>query len=167
MTKYEQSCIVTFPAAQEKTHVVCIASSVSYSTCYNAVHMLHFYSYCVVRVAANLLKKSICGFEHKQLLASKCCLACLVCCAVLAGSLCQHIPNYFFVQGMTPLHYACGNGQLQVVQCLLRHGAKPSLKDQDVSNRLLLTAYVLSPSADTNLMLVTNAMQTVVAMLLT
>ncbi|KAA6420051.1 MAG: hypothetical protein FRX49_10073 [Trebouxia sp. A1-2] len=72
-----------------------------------------------------------------------------------------------FHYGMTPLHYACGNGQLQVVQCLLRHGAKPSLKDQDVSNRLLLTAYVLSPSADTNLMLVTNAMQTVVAMLLT
>ena len=104
---------------------------------------------------------------------------------------------------MTPLHYACGNGQLQVVQFLLRHGAKPSLKDEDVSNRLLLTAYVLSPSADTTLhctasyhtatvhcivmllagdmyiyvdrqdaavsilMLVTNAMQTMAAMLVT
>ena len=38
-----------------------------------------------------------------------------------------------------------------MVQFLLRHGAKPSLKDEDVSNRLLLTACVLSPSADTNL----------------
>ena len=57
----------------------------------------------------------------------------------------------FAVQEMTPLHYACGNGQPQVVQFLLRHGANPSLEDEDVSNRLLLPACVLSPSADTNL----------------
>ena len=89
---------------------------------------------------------------HKQLLASKCCVAysALLCCA--GGLLVSTQPKLpFLVQEMTPLHYACGNGQLQVVQFLLRHGAKPSLKDEDVSNRLLLIAYVLSPSADTNL----------------
>ena len=82
----------------------------------------------------------------------KCCVACsaLLCCAGrLYVSTRSKLP--FAVQEMTPLHYACGNGQPQVMQFLLRHGANPSLEDEDVSNRLLLPACVLSPSADTNL----------------
>lgn len=159
MTKYDQSYTVSFPAAQEQMHVVCRASSVSYVTCCGAVHMLSFDPYCIIHAAANLMEKSIPGFEqpvtlelHKQVLASKCCIACsaLLCCTCgLLVSKRSKLP--FLVQEMTPLHYACGNGQLQVVQFLLRHGADPSLEDEDVSNRLLLTAYVLSPSADTNL----------------
>ena len=90
MTKYDQSCTVTFPAAQEKTHVVCTASSVSYVTFYCAVYMLQFDSYCVMHAAVNLVKKFTRGFEHlatlelqRHLLASKCCMACsaLLCCA--------------------------------------------------------------------------------------
>ncbi len=83
---------------------------------------------------------------------SKCCVACsaLLC---RAGRLCVSTRSKlpFAVQEMTPLHYACGNGQPQVVQFLLRHGANPSLEDEDVSNWLLLPACVLSPSAFTNL----------------
>ncbi len=88
-------------------------------------------------------------------LESKCCLACLalLCCA--AGLLVSAQPKLpFLAQEMTPLHYACGNGRLQVVQFLLRHGAKPSLKDEDVI--ILLIEYVLSPSADTDLTCTTS-----------
>ncbi len=77
MTKYDQSCIVNSPAAQQQMHVVCTASSVSYVTCYSDVHILLFYSHCIMHAAANLLKRSICGLEqpatlelHQQMLRS-------------------------------------------------------------------------------------------------
>ena len=37
--------------------------------------------------------------------------------------------------GRTPLHYACLNGKIEVVECLMKHGAQIDMQDKRVSNK--------------------------------
>jgi len=39
--------------------------------------------------------------------------------------------------GRTPLHYACSNGKIEAVECLIKHGAQIDMQDR-VSDELYM-----------------------------